>query len=46
MESEMSSLAINGEKDLQVPPKINLAAIKKALTKAGNKKVTTKNCQT
>lgn len=35
-------LAINGEKDLQVPPKINLEAIKKALTKAGNKKVTTK----
>ncbi|HOY18120.1 MAG TPA: alpha/beta fold hydrolase [Haliscomenobacter sp.] len=35
-------LAINGEKDLQVPPKINLGAIKKALTKAKNKKVTTK----
>jgi len=34
-------LAINGEKDLQVPPKENLEAIKKALTKGGNKKVTT-----
>ena len=35
-------LAINGEKDLQVPPKENLEAIKKALKKGGNKKVTTK----
>jgi pimeloyl-ACP methyl ester carboxylesterase len=35
-------LAINGEKDLQVPPKENLNAIKKALTKGGNKKVTIK----
>jgi uncharacterized protein len=35
-------LAINGEKDLQVPPKENLAAIKNALTKGGNKKVTIK----
>jgi len=35
-------LAINGEKDLQVPAKVNLAAIKKALEKGGNKKVTTK----
>jgi uncharacterized protein len=35
-------LAINGEKDLQVPPKENLEAIKKALIKGGNKKVTTK----
>ena len=35
-------LAINGEKDLQVPPKENLEAVKKALTKGGNKKVTTK----
>jgi uncharacterized protein len=35
-------LAINGEKDLQVPPKENLEAIKKALNKGGNKKVTTK----
>jgi uncharacterized protein len=34
-------LAINGEKDLQVPPKENLEAIKKALKKGGNKKVTT-----
>jgi hypothetical protein len=30
-------LAINGEKDLQVPPKENLSAIKKALKKGGNK---------
>jgi fermentation-respiration switch protein FrsA (DUF1100 family) len=35
-------LAINGEKDLQVPPKENLEGIKKALTRGGNKKVTTK----
>ena len=35
-------LAINGEKDLQVPPKENLEAIKSALSKGGNKKVTTK----
>lgn len=35
-------LAVNGEKDLQVPPKENLEAIKKALTKGGNKSVTTK----
>jgi hypothetical protein len=35
-------LAINGEKDLQVPPKENLEAIKKALTKGGNKKLTIK----
>lgn len=35
-------LAVNGEKDLQVSPKENLEAIKKALTKGGNKKVTTK----
>jgi fermentation-respiration switch protein FrsA (DUF1100 family) len=35
-------LAINGEKDLQVPPNENLLAIKKALAKGGNKKVTTK----
>jgi hypothetical protein len=34
-------LAINGEKDLQVPPKENLEAIRKALAKGGNKKVTT-----
>lgn len=35
-------LAINGEKDLQVPPKENLEAIKKALQKGGNKRVTIK----
>lgn len=35
-------LAINGSKDLQVPPKENLSAIKTALTKGGNKAVTTK----
>lgn len=35
-------LVINGEKDLQVPAKENLDAIKKALTKGGNKKVTIK----
>jgi uncharacterized protein len=35
-------LAINGSKDQQVPPKENLAAIKEALAKAGNKDVTTK----
>jgi len=34
-------LAINGEKDLQVPPRENLEAIKKALVKGGNEKVTT-----
>jgi len=30
-------LAINGEKDTQVPPKLNLPAIRKALEEAGNK---------
>ena len=35
-------LALNGEKDLQVPPKENLTAISNALKKGGNKKVTTK----
>ncbi|KAA6302122.1 MAG: Esterase EstD [Candidatus Ordinivivax streblomastigis] len=35
-------LAINGTKDLQVPAKINLDAIKAALTKGGNQHVTTK----
>ena len=35
-------LAINGEKDLQVPPKENLGPIASALKKGGNKKVTTK----
>lgn len=38
-------LAINGEKDLQVPPKENLKSIKTALSKGGNKKVTTKEIQ-
>ncbi|MNQ13550.1 Esterase FrsA [compost metagenome] len=35
-------LAINGSKDLQVPAEVNLQNINKALTKGGNKKVTTK----
>lgn len=35
-------LAINGEKDLQVPPKENLAAITRALKTGGNKKFITK----
>lgn len=35
-------LAVNGSKDLQVPPVINLNGIKAALEKGGNKKVTTK----
>ncbi len=35
-------LAINGVKDLQVPAKVNLKAIKEALEEGGNKKVTTK----
>jgi len=30
-------LALNGEKDLQVPPKVNLEAIKRALSEGGNK---------
>ena len=34
-------LAINGEKDLQVPPKENLEAIEIALKKGGNDQVTT-----
>lgn len=34
-------LAVNGEKDLQVPSKENLTAIKNALKKGGNNKVTT-----
>ena len=33
-------LAINGEKDLQVPPKENLEAIKNALQKGGNNQAT------
>jgi pimeloyl-ACP methyl ester carboxylesterase len=35
-------LAINGGKDLQVPAKINLEAIRAALAKGGNKRVTVK----
>jgi uncharacterized protein len=35
-------LVLNGENDLQVPPKENLEAIKTALTKGGNKKATIK----
>ncbi|MBA7693246.1 hypothetical protein ES703_101824 [subsurface metagenome] len=35
-------LAINGEKDLQVPPKENLSAIKEALVAGGNKNFTVK----
>jgi hypothetical protein len=35
-------LALNGEKDLQVPSKVNLPAIEKALKKGGNKQFTTK----
>ncbi len=35
-------LALNGEKDLQVPAKENLKAIEIALEKGGNKKVSTK----
>ncbi len=34
-------LAMNGSKDLQVPPVENITAIQNALTKGGNKKVTT-----
>ena len=35
-------LAVNGEKDLQVPSKVNLPAIEKALKKGGNKQFTMK----
>jgi uncharacterized protein len=35
-------LAINGDKDLQVPSNVNLPAIEKALKKGGNKKITVK----
>jgi dipeptidyl aminopeptidase/acylaminoacyl peptidase len=35
-------LALNGEKDLQVPAKVNLQAIKAALEKGGNRNVTIK----
>ena len=34
-------LALNGEKDLQVPPKENLEEIAKAIKKGGNTRVTT-----
>ncbi len=34
-------LALNGEKDLQVPPKENLTAIKRFLAEGGNNRVTT-----
>ncbi|WP_281239185.1 alpha/beta hydrolase family protein [Flavobacterium praedii] len=34
-------LALNGDKDLQVPADVNIPAIKNALAKGGNKKVTT-----
>ncbi|NBA86675.1 alpha/beta fold hydrolase [Emticicia sp. CRIBPO] len=37
-----SVLAVNGEKDLQVPPKENLTAIENALKKGKNKNVTIK----
>ncbi len=33
-------LALNGEKDLQVPPKVNLSAIENALKQGGNENVT------
>jgi fermentation-respiration switch protein FrsA (DUF1100 family) len=35
-------LALNGSNDLQVPASVNLAAIKKALEKGGNKNITVK----
>lgn len=35
-------LAINGEKDLQVPPKENLPAIQSALERGGNRRITVK----
>ena len=35
-------LALNGEKDLQVAPKVNLAAIEKAIRAGGNADVTVK----
>jgi uncharacterized protein len=35
-------LALNGEKDLQVPPKENLSAIEEALLKGGNTTITVK----
>ncbi len=33
-------MALNGEKDLQVPPKVNLSAIENALKRGGNENVT------
>ncbi|WP_348800383.1 alpha/beta hydrolase family protein [Flavobacterium adhaerens] len=39
-------LALNGEKDLQVPPNENLEAIKNALAKGGNKYITIKKLST
>jgi len=38
-------LALNGDKDMQVPSKVNLYTINKALTKGGNKKITIKELQ-
>lgn len=35
-------LALNGEKDLQVPPKENLSAIEKSILKGGNNRITVK----
>ena len=35
-------LALNVDKDIQVPAEVNLEAIKKALARGGNKKVATK----
>ena len=35
-------LALNGEKDLQVPSKVNLEAIKNGLEKGGNNNITAK----
>jgi fermentation-respiration switch protein FrsA (DUF1100 family) len=42
MQVECSVLAINGEKDLQVPPEENLQAIEEALNAGGNKDYTVK----
>ncbi len=42
MEVECPVLAINGEKDLQVPPEENLAAIEEALEAGGNEDYTVK----
>ncbi len=42
MEVKCPVLAINGQKDLQVPPKENLAAIEEALKLAGNNNYTIK----